>query len=288
MKKELKFRVGAETALLEFLLTCLNNKSRNHVKGVLKRGQVTVDGNVCTSHSHTLNPGQCVAVLLENRRAKAKMPLPIIYEDDDIIVIDKPAGILSVSTEKGAEVTAFRIINDYMKNQRKHGRIFIVHRLDRDTSGVMLFAKSERTKLKLQENWASMAIEREYIAMVEGRVQEPEGRIASWLRQTKTLLVYSSQRRDDGKFAVTNYRVIKTADRYSLLKISLETGRKNQIRVHMKDIGFPVAGDVKYGASTNPLGRLGLHASALVVKHPTTDEEMRFESGVPESFMKLK
>ncbi|MDR2558672.1 MAG: RluA family pseudouridine synthase [Oscillospiraceae bacterium] len=209
----------------------------------------------------------------------------IIYEDSDIIVIEKPAGMLSVSTDGQSENTACRLVSDYLKNKR--GRAWIVHRLDRDTSGVMLLAKSEKIKLKLQDNWEETALERSYIAVVEGKVKTPERRITSWLKQTKTLLVYSSRREGDGKLAVTNYRVLRISGKYSLLGITLETGRKNQIRVHMKDIGHPIAGDKKYGAATNPFNRMGLHANILSIKHPTSGEEMKFESAVPAAFMKI-
>jgi 23S rRNA pseudouridine1911/1915/1917 synthase len=286
MKKNLEFTVETETELLRFLLERLNQKSRNYVKSILKHGQVTVGGKVCTSHSRVLKAGQKVAVSAGKNNTESKMKLPVIYEDDAVIVIEKPAGMLSVSTDKDSENTAYRIVNDYVKGKHKTGRIFIVHRLDRETSGVMLFAKSERVKLILQENWESMAVRREYVAIVEGKVKLTEGRIESRLKQTKTLLVYSSGMNSDGKLAITNYRTLKAADDYSLLGISLETGRKNQIRVHMKDIGHPIAGDSKYGAATNPIGRTALHASLLAVKHPISGEEMRFESKC--SFAKLK
>ncbi|MCL2020055.1 MAG: RNA pseudouridine synthase [Oscillospiraceae bacterium] len=219
---------------------------------------------------------------------KKNTKIPIIYEDSYIIVIDKPAGMLSVSTDKETQNTAYRTINDYVKSRHKANRIWIVHRLDRDTSGVMLFAKSERVKLALQDNWEEMAIGREYVAVVSGHVRPVERKITSWLKQTKTLLVYSSNREGDGKIAITNYKVRKCKGKYSLLDISLETGRKNQIRVHMKDIGHSIVGDKKYtntNSTVNPFGRLGLHASALTVKHPASGEEMRFESAIPKSFM---
>jgi 23S rRNA pseudouridine1911/1915/1917 synthase len=216
-----------------------------------------------------------------------KKKLPIIHEDNDIIVIDKPAGLLSVSTDRESENTAFRCMNDYMRAKR--GRVWIVHRLDRDTSGIMLFAKSERVKLALQENWENS--KRGYVAVVEGRVKIPARRITSWLNQTKALVVYSSDSADSskrgGKLAITDYRVLKTSAKYSLLELNLITGRKNQIRVHMKDIGHPIAGDKKYGAVTNPLGRLGLHASALTVTHPATGKEMTFESPVPKKMLAI-
>jgi 23S rRNA pseudouridine1911/1915/1917 synthase len=216
---------------------------------------------------------------------KRNRRLNIIHEDNDIIVIDKPAGMLSVSTDRHSDNTAYRLVNDYLRNKRT--RVWIVHRLDRDTSGVMLFAKSEKVKLMLQDNWDSMAVERRYVAVVEGRVKTPERRITSWLKQTKSLLVYSSGRDGDGKIAITDYRTLKTSEAYSLLELTLETGRKNQIRVHMKDIGHSVAGDRKYGALSDPLKRLALHASVLTILHPTSRREMRLESAVPDSFARL-
>ena len=284
MKKDQEFRVDTESTLLSFLLTCFPNKSRNYVKGILKRGQIVINSEVCKDFSRILYPGQHVKALLNILPNSDEMSIPIIYEDDAIVVINKPAGMLSVSSDDERENTAFYIVNEHIKKRSSHGRIFIVHRLDRETSGVMLLAKSEKIKLALQENWADNAIHRGYIALVEGKVMIPQKRIVSWLKQTKTLLVYSSNREGDGKIAITNYETRQATDKYSLLDISLETGRKNQIRVHMKDIGHPVVGDKKYGALTDPLGRLGLHASTLLIKHPQTGEQMRFEAPIPNAF----
>ena len=295
MKKNPEFIVKTESELLTFLLECFRGKSRNYVKGILKRGQITVNGKVCKDYARAIYPGQKIGARLYVLPEKEKMSLPILYEDSDIIVVDKPAGLLSVSTEEERENTAYHIVNEYVKKQTRFGRVFIVHRLDRETSGVLLLAKNEQTKFALQENWDENVIRRGYIAVVEGKPEPPQNRITSWLKQTKTLLVYSSNKKDDGKMAVTDYRtlqsVTKTAegrsDEYSLLDVSIETGRKNQIRVHMKDIDCPVAGDKKYGAATNPFERLGLHASELVVKHPATGEEMRFESPIPKAFKRI-
>jgi len=165
--------------------------------------------------------------------------------------------------------------------------VFVVHRLDRETSGVLLFAKSEAVKFALQDEWDANVKRRGYVAVVEGAVEQETHTITSWLKQTKTLLVYSSAREGDGKLAITNYNLLTAADKYSLLDISLETGRKNQIRVHMKDIGHPVAGDKKYGAKTDPIKRLALHASALTLTHPTTGVELRLEARVPTAFARL-
>ena len=287
MKKDLEFHVNEESTLLKFLLTCFPNKSRNYVKGILGRGQIAVNGKVCKDFSQTLFPGQRVKALLNMAVTEDEIEIPVIYEDDVIVGIDKPAGMLSVSTDNERENTAFHIINDYIKKRSNHGRVFIVHRLDRETSGVMLLAKSEQIKYMLQENWDDNAIHRGYIAIVEGKVEIPQKRIVSWLKQTKTLLVYSGDKQGDGKKAITNYRTRQTADKYSLLDISIDTGKKNQIRVHMKDIGHPIAGDKKYGAHTDPFGRLGLHASELIIKHPTSGEQMKFEAPAPTVFRKV-
>ena len=287
MKKDLEFNVNAESTLLNFLLTCFPNKSRNYIKGILKRGQIMIDGTVCKDFAQALQSGQRVKALLSLSPVKNEMGIPIIYEDEDILVVDKPAGMLSISTDKESENTAYHIANDYMKNKPVRGRVFIVHRLDRETSGVLLLAKSEKIKFTLQDYWDNNVIHRGYIALVEGKVQSSQERIVSWLKQTKTLLVYSSDRDGDGKKAITNYQTRQRAEKYSLLDISIETGRKNQIRVHMKDIGHPIAGDKKYGALTNPLGRLALHASELTIKHPSSGEQMRFESPTPASFLRL-
>ena len=286
MKENPKFTVETETTLLQFLLENIN-KSRNHIKGLLKRGQIRVDGKARTDFALALRPGQRVEVQLGAPLDTNAMELPIIFEDEDIIVIDKPAGMLTIATDKESENTAYHIVYEYMKRKPKPGRVFIVHRLDRETSGVLLLAKREPVKLRLQESWTEAVKRRGYIAVVEGVVHPPEGQIKSWLKQTKTLLVYSSDKKDDGQLAITNYETLKTAEKYTLLDISLETGRKNQIRVHMKDIGSPVAGDKKYGAQTNPLKRLALHASELIVLHPESGEEMVFTAPMPKVFNKL-
>ena len=215
------------------------------------------------------------------------MDIPILYEDDDIIVIDKPAGMLSISTDKERTNTAYSIVNAYIKNSPKPARAFIVHRLDRETSGVMLLAKNEQTKHALQERWDELALQRGYTAVVEGRVLPPENTITSWLNQTKALVVYSSKEKGQGKLAITKYATRKSTDKHTLLALSLKTGRKNQIRVHMQDIGHPIVGDKKYGALTNPIGRLCLHASILQIKHPTTGETLRFESSLPDAFKRV-
>lgn len=286
MKHNLEFIVKEESSLFPFLQHCFSGKPRNFVKRLLKHGQISVDDGVCTDYSRVLREGQRVNINLNATAGNHEISLPVIYEDEEMIVINKPAGMLSISSDTEKERTAYHTVNDYVKKRNKSGRIFIVHRLDRETSGVMLLAKNERMKTALQNNWNELVVKREYLAVVEGKVQTPEGKITSWLKQTKTLFVYSGNKESGGKKAVTNYRVTKAGEKYSLLDISLETGRKNQIRVHMKDIGHPVAGDKKYGAVTDPFGRLGLHASELILKHPFTGQKMEFKAAAPVIFNK--
>ena len=220
--------------------------------------------------------------------------LDILYEDDCIIVADKPSGLLTMSTGKEGEITAYSILTDYVRsarggrNTRDKGRIFIVHRLDRDTSGVIVFAKDEQTKHALQDDWNETILERKYIAAVEGTLEYDEGTVASYLKDNpKSMKVSSSWTDNGGKYSVTHFKVLRSSGQYSLVEFELETGRKNQIRVHASVIGNPVAGDRKYGSASNPLHRLCLHASTLVFHHPRTGQLLRFDTGIPKDFMKL-
>lgn len=285
---DIEFIVQDSVELLEFLLNKMSNKSRNYVKSVLTHKRVKVNGSVITQYNHVLHPGQKISI----SRAKKEFHqqeelLDIIYEDKYIVVINKPAGLLTVATEQEKELTAYALLTDYVRVKNYKNRIFIVHRLDKDTSGIIVFAKNEETKLALQDNWSELVSLRGYVALVEGTLKEKSGRIQSWLNQTKTLLMYSSYTPGDGLEAITNYKVIKQGAEYSLLDIRLETGRKNQIRVHMKDIGHNVVGDKKYGAKANPLKRLALHANKLEFRHPVFNEIMSFETQTPNGFLSL-
>lgn len=287
-KAELEFSVTEPSGLLEFLLLKFHNRSRNHVKSLLTHREVLVDGNVVTKYDYQLSKGQTIRVIRsQDRGLKQKDALQIVYEDHDLIVINKPAGLLSIATDEEKDLTAYHLLTDHVRRSDSNGRVFIVHRLDRDTSGVLLFAKNERMKLALQDHWGTIVSKRGYIAVVEGQLKDKNGRIRSWLKETKTLLMYSSQKAGDGLEAITNYQVIREGKTYSLINIQLETGRKNQIRVHMKELGHPVVGDKKYGAQTNPLKRLGLHANRLEIIHPFSKELLCFESEIPPSFKTL-
>jgi 23S rRNA pseudouridine1911/1915/1917 synthase len=282
------FTVREPAELLSFLFSVHPGQGRNAVKAMLARGQVSVGGKSVTAYNHPLQPGDEVTVRKGKPPEAMKFAgLSILHEDADVIVIRKEAGLLSIATAEEKELTAYRQLTEYVRKQDPAARIFVLHRLDRDTSGVMMFARSEQVQQKLQADWKEAVRERSYTALVEGQVRKPEGTVESWLKANAAMKVYSSSTPDDGQHAVTHYKLLRSSKTYSLLEVRLETGRKNQIRVHMQDIGHPIAGDKKYGAKTKPIGRLGLHASVLAFVHPTTGELMRFESPVPKAFLSV-
>lgn len=284
---ETKFVVKEETELLVFLLKNIN-KSRNDVKILLRDKQVLVEGRAVTQFNHLLKPEQIVEVrwkkVLEEQKQRG---LSIVFEDQYLIVIEKQEGVLSIATEKQKDNTAYSTLSSYLKRQNPANRIFVVHRLDRETSGLMIFAKSEKVQKLLQESWNDTIEERTYLAVTEGSIEKDHGTIVSYLAESKALIVYSSQNPAVGQRAVTHYEVLRRSKKYSLVKFNLETGRKNQIRVHAQDMKHPIIGDAKYGATGNPINRLGLHAWVLSFKHPVTKENLRFETEVPAKFMKL-
>ena len=280
MKQETVYIVKTESTLLPFLLEHVKGISRNSVKNLLTRRQVMVDGKSVTRHDHPLTPGSKVEILAAGAKAPA---FPILYEDENLLVIDKPAGLLTMATEKEKNKTAYRMVSDYLKG--KGSRVFILHRLDKDTSGVLMFAKSETVKRTYQDNWDKLIKRRTYLALVEGVPKQSEGTIISYLKETDTHLVYSVDRPGgNAKEAITNYRLLTRKGELSLLEVDLETGRKNQIRVHMKDLGHPVTGDKKYGATLNNLGRLGLHAHIVSITNPFTKKVMTFTAPAPKGF----
>ena len=286
MNRNDEWIVNEQTELLKYLYEVLSSRSRNSVKGILNRGQVLVNGKVSTQFNDLLNPGDKVQIHARVATDEVKMTgVTILHEDNDLIVIEKEPGLLSIASEDEKHLTAYRQLTDYVRSVNPKNRIFVVHRLDRDTSGVMVFAKNKEAQQTLQNSWQESVHERAYIALVEGAVKK-DGTVTSWLTENKTFMVYSSPRPNDGKKAITHYKVLQSNRNFSLLQVNLDTGRKNQIRVHMQDIGHPVVGDKKYGSRNNAIGRLGLHANAIELKHPTTGESMRFESKTPASFTK--
>jgi len=280
-----QFMVTEETELLVFLLEKLAGQGRNSIKSMLARGQISVDDRVEKLYNHPLKADQIVSVSKEKITEAPKLiGLRILHEDDELIVVNKDAGLLSVAASQEVELTAYRQLTAHVRRTNPENRIFVLHRLDRDTSGVMMFAKSEQVQKKMQDAWTDVVKERTYVALVGGFVKKSQGSISSYLKESTTLKMYSSQSSKDGLHAVTHYKVMNANRDYSLLEVHLETGRKNQIRVHMEDLGHPIVGDKKYGSKVNPIGRLGLHARVLAFEHPVTGKLMRFETVIPKQF----
>ncbi len=285
--REPSYLVEAADTLLPFLLTHVKGKSRNNLKSLLARRLVAVDGKPAHRFDHLLSPGQCVTLLSVSAPNQATLPFEILYEDERLIAVNKPSGLLSIATEKEKARTAYHMVTDYVKAQHIDNRIFVLHRLDRETSGVLLFARDEKAKRAFQEEWNHRVIRRGYSAIVEGSPIQERGTVRSHLIETSTHLVFSGEPGPNSKEAVTHYRTLKKYGGYTLLDVEIQTGRKNQIRVHMKDLGHPVAGDKRYGAKTDPLGRLCLHAGELVLNHPLTGQELFLRARTPKEFHQL-
>jgi 23S rRNA pseudouridine1911/1915/1917 synthase len=286
--RETRIVVTEQMELMKFLLEKLAGKGRNQIKGILARGQVSIEGKKTTQYNHLLEIGQTVAIswsMVEDE--KPISGLKILFEDEDLIVINKEAGLLSIASEKEKNETAYHFLMEHVRRNHPKSRIFVVHRLDRDTSGVMMYAKSKEVQQSLQNSWKESVKDRRYVALVEGAVQKPEGTITSWLTESKTLKMYSSPTPNGGQKAITHYKVLQKNKNYSLLEVQLETGRKNQIRVHMQELGHSIVGDKKYGSTQNPIGRMGLHALGITFQHPTTGQLMNFETDIPGKFLRM-
>jgi 23S rRNA pseudouridine1911/1915/1917 synthase len=284
---DLLFQVTENTELMVFLIAKMPHKSRVNIKTILRDKQVLVDGRATTQFNHPLIPGQEVTIkTLKAYQEKPYKGLSIIFEDQHLIVINKDEGMLSISTDKEKELTAYSILSNHVKKTNPANRIFVVHRLDRETSGLMMYAKSEKVQKLLQESWHATK-ERIYLAVTEGKLPQSDGTVESYLVESKAFIVYSSQNPNNGQKAITHYQTLKSNNNYSLVKVTLETGRKNQVRVHMQDLGHPVIGDAKYGSKVNPIKRLGLHAWVLTFVHPVTKESLHFETPIPKKFTGL-
>lgn len=283
-----EFLVTEPAELMEFLMQKMSGISRNKVKALLTNRVVLVDNTITTQYNFELKKGMKVQVSKAKNNHEFKNPmLKLVYEDAYILVVEKKEGLLSVATDHQKERTAQHILNEYVKRSHRGNRVFVVHRLDRETSGLMMYAKDEKTQHTLRDNWHDIVTDRRYVSIVEGEMERDAGTIESWLTDRK--LYVSSSPYDDGtgRYSVTHYKTIKRANGYSLMELNLETGRKNQIRVHMSDLGHPVIGDERYGSQTNPLGRLALHAFKLCFYHPVTGEHMQFETPYPSNFKSI-
>ena len=278
--------VNISQTLLEFLLEQYPDSPRTRIKKLLQSGTVRVNNKPTSLHSFSLNPGDSVDFSMRTGIAtKARLPFPVLYEDQSVIVIDKPAGIATSSIDGSANVQW--TISEHLKDMSKGTvRTYVVHRLDKEVSGVLLLAKSEMAMDTIKDKWEET--EKHYFALVEKIPENPEGTIKSWLIEDNAMKMRSVTERADAKLAITHYRTIRNIDNYALLDIKTETGRKNQIRVHLSDIGCPIAGDRKYGASTDFIRRVRLHACSISFPHPLTGEMITVESPLPKGFLSLK
>ena len=301
-KQDTSFRVEAAAELMPFLLSKLGGMTRTSVKQLLSQRRVTVNAGIQTRHDTPLKVGDVVQVLQGRGNVELRHPkLRIIYEDDALIIVEKKNGLLTVPyNPKSSEMTAYSILKEYVRKESKRNTVHVVHRLDRETSGVLVFAKSPELQEYMRTYWRQLVSKRTYVALVEGRLEKKEGTITSWLTEDQqTMMVYSSQTDNGGQKAITHYKVVKEsampsaeqdlAAEYSLVELNLETGRTNQIRVHMQSIGHPVVGDRKYGNGneSSPVDRLCLHAKVLEFIHPMTEKKVRFEAAAPKEMLRM-
>lgn len=278
---------GDETVgLMEFLMQCRPDTKRNDVKKWLKFGQVMLAGKVTSAFDAPVEPGMEVKLNIGRPFTIFRHPrIEIVYEDDDVIVINKGYGLLSVAAQNAKkEANAYDIIRNYVKEVDPRNKLFIVHRLDRDTSGLMMFAKSAEAQEVLRHNWNNVILERLYVAVLEGNLEQDNGYVKSRLAENSQFVVYSTENPEEGRVAVTHYKVLDRGNNLTLAQFSLDTGRKNQIRVHASDLGHPISGDKKYGAKKSPLHRLALHAQTLRFAHPITKRDMHFTTPIPQKF----
>ena len=318
-KQDTVLKVAEGGQLMDFLMAKMGGMARSSVKQLLGQRRVKVGNAIQTRHDFMLKAGDIVTVSSGRGNSQLTHPkLRIVYEDDDLIVVNKQPGLLTVAATPGSsETTAYSILRAYVKKQNARAGIYVVHRLDRETSGLLVFARSEELQHYMRQYWRELVTERTYIALTEGVLSPREGKITTWLTEDKrNAVVYSSPVDDGGDIAITNYKVLKTTTTpphpspqgresgsrhfsslegrsggvtYSLVELHLETGRTNQIRVHLASKGCPVVGDRKYGHGneSSPIDRLCLHAKVLAFIHPVTEKTIRFESPVPKEFNRV-
>lgn len=281
--------VKGNIILLDFLLNTIKGQSRNNIKNLLTRKHILVNGSVVSQYNYELSNKDIVSICKNpcldkpvNRYNKSSFSLDIIYEDENIIVINKPAGLLSIASDNEKVETAYRLVLDYAKKNNPRGRVFVTHRIDKETSGVLLFSKNEKMRDELQDNWNELVTKRGYYALVEGMVSKKEDTIVNYLLETSTNMMFASNDRKNGKKAITHYKMIKSNNKYSLLDVNIDSGRKNQIRVAMANINHPIVGDEKYGNKYSPIKRLGLHAYELDIK--ILGVEHKFVAKMPTNF----
>ena len=278
MSKLQNYINNEDITLLDSIYNFKKDLSKKAIKNFIKNGMVMVNNKVITNSSYLLSNGDKIEISYEKKES-INSELEILYEDNYLIAINKPCSLLSIGNDKEKIVTAYRMVSDYVKDNNKGKYIFVVHRLDQETSGVLLFAKNEKIRDTLQNNWNNMVKKRGYLAIVEGKLTGSDT-IHTYLREDKRQFVYSAKG-TDGKEAITHYSVIKNNNHYSLLQVFIDTGRRNQIRVHLSEKGYPIMGDKKYLSKTNPIKRLALHANILEFIHPVTKKLIHIESKIP-------
>lgn len=272
------YKVTKDTTLLAFLMD-VSKQKRTSLKNALKHQEVYVNHQIETYYAYELHEGDEVEIV---HHRPQDLPFPILYEDRDLIVIDKPSGLVAEQTRNNKNKTAFALTLAYVKKKKES--LYLVHRLDEATSGVMMFVKNKKLANELTHHWNEYVLERGYLAVVEGVIRKG-GHIENNLAENKAQIVYIAKK--GGKKAITDYKVLKSNKKYTLLDVSISTGRKNQIRVHMASLHHPISGDLKYGGHNNSIRRLALHADVFAFRHPFTHQTMRFTSPMPESFQKL-
>ena len=282
------YAVSDDDTLLSAVSKILSDHTATKIKSMLKHDQFAINGTPCSQFDREVKAGDEIAINFDQSFATFKnQRLELVYEDDDIIVVNKGYGLLSMGTDRVKEGTVYSLMRAYVKTHDPRNHVFIIHRLDRDTSGLMMLAKSVEAKDALQHNWNNMVLSRKYVAVLEGELESDEGVVKSYLAENSKFEVYSTNNPNEGQLAITNYKVLRRGRGMTLVEVELDTGRKNQIRVHMKDLGHPIVGDRKYGAKPSPIHRLALHAQTLRFVHPITRKDMKFETPIPAKFRGL-
>lgn len=279
-----EYKVKRESELLTYLIEELKF-SRNNAKGLLSHHLIAIDGAPVSQFNFMIYPGDSLIISKNPIKKKEREKLPIIYEDDYIIALNKPFGLLSVASDKEKAITAYRLVMDYVQDKDRKNRIFVVHRLDKETSGVLIFAKSDELKEAFQNSWNDLVSKRGYYAIVEGNLTKKEDTITNYLKMNSLNLMYIASNKDPkAQKCITKYNVLKENKKYSLLDVNIFTGRKNQIRVTLGSLGHFVLGDDKYGEPANPINRLCLHAYELDIKNPLTGKVYKLKAPIPDDF----
>ena len=278
--------VKENAPLLEYLINNVS-ESRSKLKATLQGRGIAVNGRMVTQFDYQLKAGDKIIISRHKKQNQFKSRyVKIVYEDRWLVVVEKNIGILSMAAGHSS-LNVKSVLDDYFLKSRQKCRAHVVHRLDRDTSGLMVYAKDIETEQILEHNWHQIVYDRRYVAVVSGEMEQNNGTIANWLKDNKAYITYSSPTDNGGKYAVTHFQVLNRTTEHSLVEYKLETGRKNQIRVHSADMGHPVCGDMKYGNGDDPLHRLCLHAYMLCFTHPVTGEPMEFSTPIPTAFRSL-